>query len=176
MPRSRAAWPTCCRSSETTLTSLTPRVTGGSNRRSTTSSSSSAERLSDVLGRFFEDCVVVAPEQLGPGVDQGNLVGAVAVADVEDFQLQAEPISPTARDPYLFVSCHPCDVVILDPGQVPDQPGNGVGLAIGPEGQRLGGNAVEDVVHLIPDPAKSIPEQLTWSQFISPLKSRGPPP
>ena len=28
MPRSKAAWPTCCRSSETTLTSLTPRVTG----------------------------------------------------------------------------------------------------------------------------------------------------
>ena len=167
MPRSRAAWPTCCKSSATTLTSLTPRVTGGSKRRSTTRSSASAERPSDVLGRFFEDCVVVAAEQLGSGFNQGDLVGAVAIADVEDFELQTEQISPTARDPYLFVSCHPCDVVVLDPGQMPDQPGNGVGLAISPEGQRLGINAVEDVVHLVPDPSKSIPEQLTWSQCIS---------
>ena len=40
-PRRYAAWPACCRSSETTLTSRTPSVTGGSQRVSTTRSRSS---------------------------------------------------------------------------------------------------------------------------------------
>jgi hypothetical protein len=30
------------------------------------------------------------------------------------------------------------------------------------------------VLHLVPDPAKSISEQLPWSQFQLPLKSGGP--
>jgi uncharacterized RmlC-like cupin family protein len=59
-------------------------------------------------------------------------------------------------------------MVILDPGQVPHQPSNGVGLAVSPVCQRLDINAVENVVHLVPDPAKSIPQQLAWSQFSSP--------
>jgi hypothetical protein len=128
----------------------------------------------DVPNRFFKDRVVVAAKQFSPGPNQSNLVGLMAVADVMVVERQVEPISPTARDPYLFISCNPRDMVILDPGQVPDQPRNGVGLAISPEGQRLCGNAVENVLHLVPDPAKSISEQLPWSQFQLPLKSGGP--
>ena len=40
-PRTYAAWPACCRSSLSTLTSRTPSVTGGSQRSSTTRSRSS---------------------------------------------------------------------------------------------------------------------------------------
>ena len=40
-PRAYAAWPACCRSSLSTLTSRTPSVTGGSHRSSTTRSRSS---------------------------------------------------------------------------------------------------------------------------------------
>jgi hypothetical protein len=58
---------------------------------------------------------------------------------------------------------------------VPDKPRNGVGLAVGPECQGLVANAVQYPVYLVSDPAKSIAEQLTWSQFISPLKPGGPP-
>ena len=43
-PRTNAACPACCRSSEMTLTSRTPAVTGGSQRSSTTRSRSASRR------------------------------------------------------------------------------------------------------------------------------------
>lgn len=43
-PRTKAAWPACCRSSAMTLTSRTPRVTGGDQDSSTTLSSAVSSR------------------------------------------------------------------------------------------------------------------------------------
>ena len=45
MPRTYAAWPTCCRQSLITLTSRTPSVTGGSHRSSTIRARSPGSRL-----------------------------------------------------------------------------------------------------------------------------------
>jgi hypothetical protein len=51
------------------------------------------------------------------------------------------------------------EVVILDAGQVPDQPGDRVGLEVDAEGQLLGREAVDHPVDSPADPAKGIDEQ-----------------
>jgi hypothetical protein len=51
-------------------------------------------------------------------------------------------------------------VVVLDAGQVPDQPGDRVGLGVDPEGQLPRFQAVEDPVDDLTDPVEGVGEQL----------------
>ena len=83
-PRTYAAWPRCWASSLTTLTSRTPRVTGGSHRSSTTRSRSSGVEPLEVPEGLLVHGGEVRREPLGVDAHVRDLLAGVAVADVAE--------------------------------------------------------------------------------------------
>ena len=106
------------------------------------------------------DGVVVAHQLRGGRPHGRDLVGAVAVAGVPGVERQPEPLHPALGGPDLLGPEGVGQVVVLDAGQVPDQPGDRVGLGIDPEGQLPGFQAVEDPVDDLTDPVEGVGEQL----------------
>jgi hypothetical protein len=74
---------------------------------------------------------------------------------------QPEPLHPAAGRPDLLCQRNVCDVVILDPGQVPNQPGDRVRAAVDPERQLLRRQPANDVVDGLLDPAERVGEKLS---------------
>ena len=72
-------------------------------------------------GRLL-DRVVVAEQGDRVGGHGHDLLGPVPVPGVGDRQRQPEALRPRRRGPQLLGPGHLCDVVVLDAGQVPDQP------------------------------------------------------
>ena len=141
-PLTYAAWPRCCRQSPTRLTSRTPAVTGGSQCRSTTRSSSSASTPAEVLERQLVHGLVVVherPEVVDP--HRVDLLGGVAVADVAGVEAAGRTPRPSRRARPVAAG-EPGDVVVLDPGGVPEQPDDRVA---GPAGAVVGALEVEIV-------------------------------
>ena len=52
-------------------------------------------------------------------------------------------------------------MVVLDPGQVPDQPSDGVGVGIGAPREVVVGEPVEDAWHQIVDAVEGVDQQVT---------------
>src|SRR5665213_583289 len=102
------------------------------------------------------DVLEVVEEQVGFDDDQAHLGGIVPVAGVGPIEGKVEPFGPSAVQPALVGAPEVGDVVVLDPGEVPDQPGDGVGLGVRPEGQLLGGESVGRGVHPVPDPLEGV--------------------
>jgi predicted metal-dependent HD superfamily phosphohydrolase len=93
-----------------------------------------------VLSRHLVNVGVVSGEQIRRHSDCGHLRGVVPEAGRALGERQVEAFSPASPD--LAATCNVADVVVLDPRQMPDQPGDRVGLRIGPEGGDVVGQAV----------------------------------
>ena len=76
------------------------------------------------------------------------------VAVLVHAERQPEPLGPALGDPDLLGAGDAGDVVVLDAGQVPDQPGDGVGLGVGSPGQVVVAEAGDEVGHLLADAAR----------------------
>src|SRR5882757_2055540 len=106
--------------------------------------------------------VVVPGEQGGVGdLHLGDVGRAVAVTDGGRREGQPEALLPALRGPDLVVAGDLGDVVVLYSGEVPDQPGDRVGLAVGALGELVGGQPVDGFVHHFPDPAEGVGEQFS---------------
>ena len=104
--------------------------------------------------------VVVAREQVGARADLADLLRRMAVAVVADRQRQPEPVGPAVVHPRLAGAGHVGDVVVLDPGQVPHQPGDGVGLGVGSPGQLVVAQPFHHSMDQLPHAAQGIDHQL----------------
>ena len=91
------------------------------------------------------DVRVVAGQQLADDPDGGHLLGPLVVAGLPVAERQPEPLAPVR--PGLLHPRQPGDVVVLDPGQVPEQPAAGVRLRVGPLGRGLLGQPVGQLLH-----------------------------
>ena len=166
-PRTYAAWPRCWLSSLTTLTSRTPRVTGGSQRSSTTRSRSSAASAREVADRLLVHGREVRRQQVGVGAHLRHVGAGVAVADVAGVEGQVEAV---ARSPRAVHTCSSAgdvgDVVVLHPGEVPDQPGDRVGVRAGPVGELVVVEAVDDGGAALDDALEGVGQQLVRESCI----------
>ncbi len=120
-------------------------VTGGSQDSSTTRSRSwSRSRPEAALCPLVDGSVVVA-EQGSLDADGADVLEAMAVTGGLLVERQLEPLAPPLGRPHLFVVEGAGEMVVLDPREVPDQPGDGVGLRFRAEGEV---RDVEAVDHL----------------------------
>ncbi len=105
--------------------------------------------------------VVVAGQQAG-GVDPhlGDLRGAVPVPGVVAGQPEAEALLPLPGQPHLVEPEGVGDMVVLDAGEVPDQPGDGVGAGGGAGVQAVGVQALDGGVDFFLDAAVALDEDV----------------
>ena len=110
-----------------------------------------------VAERPLVDGVVIAGKQLSRlDLDRRHLAGPVPVTGRGRQERQPEAVKPAVRQPHLLGARHVRDMIVLDPGQVPDQPGDGVRGAVGPVGQLAGRQAVQALMHLVMNPAEAV--------------------
>src|ERR1700733_12367794 len=126
--------------------------------------------LGDQLHRLRVRRLVVLRQQFGRrggGPHLGRLRGRVAVADVRRPGRQPEPRRPARSGPYLRGVKRLGNVVVLHPGQVPDEPADRVGAGGDLMGELGRGQLGEHVKNVLPDPAESVDEQVSagghWS-------------
>ena len=101
--------------------------------------------------------VVIAGQQLaGLRADGVHLLEGMPVAVVGRVEGQREPLRPPLAEPDLGPAGHVGDVIVLDPGEMPDQPGDRVALAVGPGGQLLGREPVDALGNDLTNPAEGI--------------------
>jgi hypothetical protein len=84
----------------------------------------------------------------------------VSVAGVLGLERQPEPLHPAPGGPDLLGLKGVGQMIVLDPGQVPDQPGDRVHLGVQAERQLLGREAVDNPADDLTDPANGIDKQL----------------
>ncbi len=106
-------------------------MTGGSHRRSTYPVEFVGGEFVEVLECRQVDVAVVVGEQLGVGVDLADLGAVVPEPDVRRGERQAEPLLPTTGRPGLVHVGDAAHVVVLDAGEVPDQPRDRIRLWAG---------------------------------------------
>jgi hypothetical protein len=75
-------------------------------------------------------------------------------------QRQVEPRGPAANRPLLLDARDLGHVIVLDPGEVPDQPGDRVGLGVEPGGEGLLVKALDRLVHHAVHPLEPVDEQV----------------
>ncbi|GAA3127110.1 hypothetical protein GCM10017687_47300 [Streptomyces echinatus] len=110
---------------------------------------------------LFVDGVVVPGQLLGRlDADLRDLGRAVPVAGVVPGQVEAEAFHPVLREPDLVEVEGVGDVVVLHPGEVPDQPGDGVGVGSRPTVQFAGAEAVEGGMDFFLDAAEAVDEDV----------------
>ena len=97
--------------------------------------------------------VVVAGQHGCVRAHHTGLLGGLVVAGVDAVEGQREAVGPAFADPQLVLVPDLGQVVVLHPGQVPDQPGDAVCLRVRPEGQQLRTGILEHGVHDSADPA-----------------------
>jgi hypothetical protein len=98
--------------------------------------------LLDIANGLQVDRVVVAHQQRpGPNLYGRHLIGPVPVAGVPGVERQPEPLGPALGGPDLLGLGGVGEVVVLDAGQMPHQPGDRVRLLVEAEGQLLGREA-----------------------------------
>ncbi len=154
-----------------TLTNRTPRVTGGSQLRSTTRVEVTVVERAQESQRLVVHVLEVADQCGRIGRHRLHEVRVVAVAGVCDVDRQPEPVGPSLGRPDLFLAVEPGDVIVLDAGQVPDEPGDGVGLAVRPEGQLLGREPVDRGVHGVTNPLEGVLQHISTRHSMTSLTS-----
>jgi hypothetical protein len=111
--------------------------------------------------RLLVHGVVVLGEQLGRHRgERRDLGGLHPVAVRLGRERQAGALVEAAGDPDLLAAGERREVVVLHPGQVPDEPGGGVGLRVGAEAEPLGGAVLEDGVHGPVHPVEGVAEEV----------------
>src|SRR5581483_3102607 len=107
------------------------------------------------------DRVVVVAQQLrAAGAEGRHLLGCVAKAGVARVRRLVELGMPAFLDPYLRPAGEIGDVVVLHAAGVPRQPGDGVRLVAGPEGQLLRREPLQAAVQPIGNAAVALQQQL----------------
>jgi hypothetical protein len=100
---------------------------------------------------------VVALEQLGTDPDLAHLGRPLGVPGLELVEGEAEAVPPDR--PHLPDPGQVGDVVVLDAAQVPQQPGDGVGLRIRSVGRDVVGQALGQAGDELTDPVERVLEQ-----------------
>ena len=113
----------------------------------------------DVLDRMPVDGFVIPDEQVGWHPDRSHFRAGVPVAGLGWRERQPEPFGPAFRRPGLLGARHVGDVIVLDPGQVPDQPRDRVPPAVWPERQLVLGQTAHGAQHHAVDPAEHLGQQ-----------------
>jgi hypothetical protein len=122
--------------------------------------------LGHQLHRLRVRLLVVLGEQAGGrgrGRDGGDLLRGVTVPVVRHFGGQPEPCRPARGRPHLRHAERGRDVVILHPGEVPDQPAHRVGAGRDLVGELLGRKPVKHVGDVFPDPPEPVDKQFRTS-------------
>lgn len=109
-----------------------------------------------VRNGFRMDGVVVVAQQISTARDRCDIVGRLSVADRTVVERQREPVAPPIGGPYLLGTGHSSYMVVLHARQMPDQPGDRVGLGVGTERQSMLRDVVEGVVHDTLDAFESV--------------------
>jgi hypothetical protein len=111
--------------------------------------------LAHVPEGLLVDCVVI-PDQQGTRVHLhgGHVLGLVSVAGVLGVERQPEPLHPAPGGPDLLDLKGVGQMIVLDPGQMPDQPADRVRRRVEAKRQLLGREAVDNPVDHLADPAK----------------------
>ncbi len=79
---------------------------------------------------------VVVDEQLsGLAPQLGDLAAVMTVAVIVDRERTAEAVPPAISRVHLLGARNSGDVIVLDPGQMPEQPADRVGTRVDPLGQ-----------------------------------------
>ncbi len=99
-------------------------------------------------------------EQVGARPDPADLVGVEAVPRLAVVEREAEAPGPAVRRPGLLPAGDLADVVVLDTGEVPHEPGDAVGLRVEAGGERLLVQAVDGGVHGVGDAAVEVEEEV----------------
>src|SRR6266540_2564862 len=115
----------------------------------------------DVADRLLVDGVVIVDEQI-PGVDVhfGHVLAPVPVPRIPRVERQTETLHPALRGPDLVCLRDIRDVVVLDAGQVPHQPGDRVGVVVESNRQLLRRQPLDRAVHDGTDSAEGVDEEL----------------
>jgi len=122
----------------------------------------------DQLDRLFVHRVVVAGKHGGAGPDAGDLRGAVPVPDV----VPGQPELCLPLRPRLCHSERVRHVVVLHAGQVPDQPGDRVGVRVEPHRQLLIGQPGDGGVHFLMHALERVYQQLRTTHKTRTLSKR----
>src|SRR5665213_165201 len=118
-------------------------------------------QLSDVRNGLRVHCIEVGQQQLvGPDPDGAHLVGAVPVTGRVRIERQTEALDPAALDPGLLGAMHSRDVIVLDAGEVPDQPADRVGIRVGTIGQLVCGQPPDCDMHEFADSVERVGEDI----------------
>ena len=126
----------------------------------------------DELGRAGGHGRVVAGQELSRGDDPTGLVRALAVSDLIDAEGEREPFGPSLLAPHLSPVEGLRQMVVLDAAEVPYQPGDRVGLPVGPPSKDLVIGTVEDAFHLVAYPIECI-GQISRTVFMRALCPSG---
>ena len=167
-PRTYSAWPACARLSPITLTMRTPSVTGGSHDRSTIRSKSEPVDRREVGDGLAVDRVVVADQPIRRRAHGVDLGARVAVAGRAAIERKGELVAPALGRPALLNTGGVGNVVVLDPGQVPDEPRDRVGLAVRPPAEQVGVEALDRAVHRLPHAGERVNEEIRRLHRLSP--------
>ena len=104
--------------------------------------------------------IVVAAQQVGACDQLGYLSWTLPVADGTGVEWQREPVAPSRGEPDLILTGHLGDVVVLDSGQMPDQPCDGVGFGVESRNEVFRRQIVQGVVDEVADPRDGVDEQI----------------
>lgn len=139
-----------------TLTNRTLSVTGGFQRSSTIRVRSASPTPPTSSAVRAASRRVIAGQKVGRGCDPTHLFWALPVARLIGGERESEPFGPSFLVPHLWPTERLGQMVVLNAGEVPHQPGDGVGVPAGPPPEHLVVGAVEDVFHLVADPLECI--------------------
>lgn len=118
------------------------------------------------------DGLVVAGEQVRLGRDllrhRGDLRGRVAETDLGGVRGQAEPGRPASVGPHLRHAERARDVIVGHPAQVPDQPGDGVGVRIEAPRELLLCESGHNREDRFPDAAEGVGQQFGTRHSVLP--------
>ena len=141
-----------------TLTSRTAAVTGGSQRVIDYPIQLGRRDAIHIAHGELMDRPVILPEKLTAYADLSNLLRALAVAGGPLAKGQAEPLPPLR--PNLLDVRQVGDMIVLDPAQVPDEPGDRVRARIWAIGRDLVSKTVGEVDDKPAYPPEGIHQQL----------------
>lgn len=131
--------------------------------------------LLHVLDRPIVHGVVVPEQELTGHLDGCDILSRVPIAGSRLVEREVEPLHPAIGRPDLIGAGDVRDVIILDPGQVPYQPSDGVRVVDDPEGQLIGTEPVNCSVHDAADPVESVNEQVSTCHINIPGSEQRPP-
>ena len=104
--------------------------------------------------------VEVVAKRLGVNDYGRHLWGRMAETGVSRIQREPESIRPSGRHPDLLTPGDAGDVIVLDAGEVPDQPPDRVRLTVETSSQLIPAEAVDDAMHDVTYPPERICENL----------------